>query len=179
MKLLHNRTVTFTLSPTSCLILCFQRSWKAQCRKPLTKTLVMFLHLLADWFISNHSFLFKCSPYLSYIEISERHDFNFNVSHPSLVKELINFSFIGVWLHYLYTVLKLVYRVLLICFVLILVKGRYRQSPEAWSLILKFTFSVILKFIFRVSLTPDNVEYFNFKISCCFFQSRMRLLNSL
>ena len=178
MKLLYNRTATFTLSPTNCLILCFQRSCKAQCRKPLTKTLVEFLHLLADWFISKHSFLFKCSPHLSSVEISERHGFNFNISHPSLAMELINFSFTGVCLHYLYTVPKLIY-IEFFCFVLILVKGRYRQSPEAWSLILKFIFSVILKFTFSVSLAPDNVDYFNFKISCCFFQSQMRLLNSL
>lgn len=68
----------------------------------------------------------------------------------------------------MHTVPKLIY-IEFFCFVLILVKGRYRQSPEAWSLILKFIFSVILKFTFSVSLAPDNVDYFNFKISCCFF----------
>lgn len=93
MKLLYNRTAAFNLSPTNCLILCFQRSLKAQCIKPLTKTLCMFLYLFADWFVSNHCFLLNCSPIFPKVLFLEwKHQKSMNLTFLTL-SSVIRFFF--------------------------------------------------------------------------------------
>lgn len=134
MKLLYNRTATFTLSPTNCLILCFQRSLKAWGIKPLTKTLVTFLYLLAGWFTSNHCFLFKCHSFptlpphsspprhssqsaIAKVEILQRDKFKHFSPSPVIWLIFSNFfSFIWVHMRYLYIICKLIFIFLLICF---------------------------------------------------------------
>lgn len=136
----------------------------------------MSLQFFTDWFVSNHCFLFKPFPHPSNsaipkVEISERHEFNFNIPHPSLVIELINFLL----QEYVYIICiqYLSFYMFFCLFVLLLpIISGGRQFPEAWSL-------VPPKCIFSVSLTPDNSEYFNFKIPPYFFQSQVRALNGL
>lgn len=110
IKFLHNRTVTFTVSPTNCLILCFQRS---QCIKPLTKTLIMLLCMLVCRFICIQSlFYFQMSPHSSkchphswvmcYYSNRNIRKVWFNISHYSPIIWLINSSFTWVCLHYFY-----------------------------------------------------------------------------
>lgn len=113
MKLLYNRTATFALFLQPIVwILCFQRSWTAQCKEPLTKTLVVFLHLLADWFTSNHSFLLNVPPSFQCRRIVKGMDLI--VTFLILLCKGTDQCLIGRCLHYLYTVPKLIYRVLFV-----------------------------------------------------------------